>query len=105
MADEKDTGPKMGHFVLKKGMRHSHVINGAFAEIIGDGVGTIELNVEQAEMFKDKIASQSKEAVDFEPAPEVYDEVADKEAMKAASEAGEAKAEPAKAETKPAAKP
>lgn len=105
MADEKEAGPKMGHYVLKKGMRHAHILNGEPVTFEGDGVGTIELNAEQAEIFKDKLAGESKSAVDFEPAPEVFDEVADKEAMKADSEAGEAKAEPAKAETKPAAKP
>mgnify|MGYP003529670888 CR=1 FL=1 len=75
MSDE-EKGPKTGHYILKQGARHSHILFGEPVEFVGDGKGTIELNHDQAAAFKDKLIGESKEAVAFEPPAPVFDEVA-----------------------------
>lgn len=79
MPEEKEAKPstKTSHYVLKKGVRHAFILNGEHATTVGDGVGTIELNTDQAAAFKDKILSEAKGPVEFEAPAPIYDEVAD----------------------------
>ena len=57
---------KTKHYILKKGVRMSYILNGEPVNLLGDGKGTVELNDGQAEAFKDKFQGESDDAVDFD---------------------------------------
>lgn len=64
------------HYILKKGARHSHIINGEPVEFVGDGEATLELSDAQAEAFKDKLVGKSDAPVEFKAPEPVFDAVA-----------------------------
>jgi hypothetical protein len=59
----------MGHYILKKGCKHSCIVKGEHVSVVGDGVGTVELSEDQAANFKDKLVSKSDEEVAFAVIP------------------------------------
>lgn len=103
MADKKTDTPQ--NYVLKRGLKHSYVINGERVNVVGDGKGTIPLSPEQAKNFAGKLESTSPSNGELllNTSAEAGPATADTVATQASNE--EAKEEATKEETKPAEKP
>lgn len=97
----KDNDQKVGHYVLKEGVKHSFIIDGERVRVVGDGKGTVPMSEKQADNFKEKIKGEGKaearlqDAAKAEAAAAVAKAEADEEAAEELAKEREAQAKKA----------
>ena len=101
MAKDNDKGQKVGHYILKPGVKHSFIIDGERVRVVGNGKGTVPLSDKQAENFANKIEREADKE-DRLPDRVAAEEEAAAEAEKANEEAAKELAKEREAQAKKA---